>query len=196
MKPELRQKMLALMGEVSTSAGSDRSEQAIALLVQQPEFKQSTAVLLYVAFGHEVKTVGLLERCLALGKQIYAPRVVPKHHPQICRITSPADDLELGSLGILEPRKELPGGDPAAPDFAVVPGLAFDLAGYRLGRGGGFYDRLLADPDFRAFTCGLCFERQTVADLPRESHDQPVRALATETEFRRFIRTPSREGGA
>lgn len=186
MKAEIRRDMLARLANISTSTADDCSEDAINLLIRQPEFVNCTAVLLYVAFGHEVKTVGLLEHCLQKGKHVYAPRVAPKHRPEICRITNPAADFEIGSLGILEPRKEIEAADASLPNFAVIPGLAFDLHGYRLGRGGGFYDRLLADPAFRAYTCGLCFERQVLNNLPREPHDQPVMALATEKQFRRF----------
>jgi len=95
--------------------------------------------------------------------------------------------LETGAFGVREPV----GGAPApAPDLVLVPGLAFDAADFRLGRGGGFYDRWLeANPGVR--TLGLCFACQVVEKIPVESHDLKVDAVLTEEGFLdgRFGRT-------
>jgi 5-formyltetrahydrofolate cyclo-ligase len=81
-----------------------------------------------------------------------------------------------GAMGVREPE----GGQPAPPpDLILVPGLAFDRGGHRLGRGGGYYDRWLASAP-AAFRLGVCFSRQVVEALPRETHDCPVEAVLTE----------------
>jgi 5-formyltetrahydrofolate cyclo-ligase len=100
-------------------------------------------------------------------------------------IRSLRDGLTLGRLGIHEPA----GGQPwlvEAIDFIVVPALAFDHRGYRLGRGGGFYDRFLALPDLRAVTCGLGFAEQVVDEVPVAPHDRPVKLLVTDKGVLRF----------
>ena len=68
-------------------------------------------------------------------------------------------------------------------DLVLVPGLAFTAEGERLGRGGGFYDRLLSSPGFRAFKVGVCFDRQMRETLPMEPHDQRVHRVVTEKGF-------------
>lgn len=71
---------------------------------------------------------------------------------------------------------------PAQLDLIFVPGLAFSLGGLRLGRGGGFYDRLLAHPNLRACKIGVCFEEQILPDLPREPHDRAVDSIITDSQ--------------
>jgi 5-formyltetrahydrofolate cyclo-ligase len=75
-------------------------------------------------------------------------------------------------------------------DLIVVPGLAFDSTGQRLGRGAGFYDRFLANPTLRAFTCGVGFEVQLLDNLPIDRWDMPLHAIATERRLLMTGRTP------
>jgi 5-formyltetrahydrofolate cyclo-ligase len=103
---------------------------------------------------------------------------------KVCRVHSLAD-LEEGYMGILEP----PENELVAPkdlDMIFVPGLAFDRNGERLGRGAGYYDRLLAEPDIRAVLCGVCYDVQVMDCVPHEPRDHRVDMLVTESELLRF----------
>ena len=95
-----------------------------------------------------------------------------------------------GRYGILEP----PAGTREIPisnlDLVLVPGLAFDTAGHRLGRGAGFYDRFLADPNLRAVTCGVGFEAQLLDNVPIDQWDIPLQAVATERRLVLTSHTP------
>jgi len=71
-------------------------------------------------------------------------------------------------------------------DLVIVPGLGFTPTGYRIGRGMGFYDRFLAQPEFVGLSCGLAFEDQVIADLPVLDHDMPLSMLVTDQGIRRF----------
>ena len=102
------------------------------------------------------------------------------HRLRLFRVTSPEDDLEPGILGIREPRPHCPEVDPAQVDWALIPGLAFDRQCYRLGRGGGHYDRLLPLMRPDALCWGMGFSCQIVAGLPVEPHDVPLSGVATE----------------
>ncbi len=94
-------------------------------------------------------------------------------------------DLVPGVFGILEPRgSEVV--EPGAIDFVLVPARGFDRAGNRLGRGGGYYDRYMAHPDFRAIRCGIAYSAQVLPAIPHDAHDLPVHVLVTESGVLRF----------
>lgn len=108
------------------------------------------------------------------GKKIILPRVT--QYGLSLHFIENLDELVEGSFGILEPSSEAPQAPPRA-DLILVPGLAFDRFGMRLGRGGGYYDRLLAD--FEGLRVGICFEGVIFDRIPFESHDQRVDFLAS-----------------
>lgn len=150
-----------------------------------PEFQRADVVLTYLSFGAEVETRGLIRAAWDAGKVVALPWCVPNTRElRWFRITS-FDDLVRSSFGMEEPRP-----DPAneqqlntgARMLAVVPGLTFDAAGYRLGYGGGFYDTFLSA--FLGASVGLCREAQFVPDLHEleiiDTNDVPVDIVATE----------------
>lgn len=160
---------------------------AQAALTGSPAFAAAEAILLYIAFRGEVATEQIAAAAVARGKRLVLPRVVKE--PRGLTLHEYAGDpatLARGAYGILEPRPEWPLVNPAAVDLVVVPGVAFDRTGGRLGYGGGYYDRLLpqvlaANPGARLI--GLAYSFQVVEGLPRDPHDVPVHGLATELGF-------------
>jgi len=94
-------------------------------------------------------------------------------------------DLAPGVYGILEPQSSEV-VEPGAIDFVLVPARGFDRHGNRLGRGGGYYDRYMSHPDFRALRCGIAFAVQLLDTLPHDEHDLPVHLLLTEGGTLRF----------
>jgi 5-formyltetrahydrofolate cyclo-ligase len=147
-----------------------------------PGYEAAQSILLYVkGFPEELDSRPFFRHALQSGKRVLCPRVDrPAHRLRLFLVNSLEDDLEPGILGIPEPRSHCPEVNPAEVDWALVPGLAFDRQCYRLGRGGGHYDRLLPllRPD--ALCWGLGFECQIVAKLPVEPHDFPLYGVATE----------------
>lgn len=134
----------------------------------------------FASFGTEIPTQPMVHALLASARRVLMP-FVDGARMRAAVVEAP-DDLAPGSRGIPEPL------DPVAvdpgPDVAVlVPGVAFDEHGRRLGYGGGFYDSFLATTP--ALRIGVCFDCQIVAEVPVESHDLPVRVIVTE---RRVIR--------
>jgi 5-formyltetrahydrofolate cyclo-ligase len=106
--------------------------------------------------------------------QIEASELQPR---QVCSL----DDLQRGQLNVWEPKAHCTPIEIAALDLILVPGLAFTRDGARLGRGGGYYDRLLANPACRAHRIGIAYELQIVDAIPVEPHDQRVHQIITES---------------
>jgi 5-formyltetrahydrofolate cyclo-ligase len=130
-------------------------------------------VLLYAtAFPEELDTRAWLGLVLAGGRRLLCPRVDRKgRRLRLYEVKDPQADLRPGALGIPEPRPGAPEVAPGEVDWVLVPGLAFDPRGYRLGRGAGYYDRLLPTLRPDAPRWSLCLDCQWVDELPVEPHD-------------------------
>lgn len=146
------------------------------------EFAAADAVLAYLSFGAEVDTRELVQRAWEAGKTVCLPRVVPGMREMRWYAVESLHGLARSSFGVEEPPDD-PSREVRPVDFAhpvaLVPGLAFDRAGFRLGYGGGFYDVFL--PTFPGASIGLIRACQLVEVLPvRDAHDAPVDIVVTE----------------
>lgn len=179
-KSLLRQAVLAARSALGPAARAENSRKILAHLSGLPVYQRAAIIHTYMSLPEEVETHTLILSALAAGKRIVLPGV---------RVGSPVlqhyfirslDDLRPGIFKILEPdpKKCVP-ADPAAIDLILVPGIAFDLRGNRLGFGKGFYDRFLMNQP--APCVGLAFAVQIVPHVPVEPWDVPVDALITET---------------
>jgi 5-formyltetrahydrofolate cyclo-ligase len=149
---------------------------AIAERVQGlPAFGSAQVVALYWALPSEPDTTSLIDVSAALGKRVLLP-MFGHEAPQLGEFAG-WDRLVPGPLGLKQPQG--PPVEAGQVDLFVVPGLAFDRDGFRLGRGKGYYDRLLARRSPRAFLCGLCLDDMIVARLPRQAHDVPMACLVS-----------------
>jgi 5-formyltetrahydrofolate cyclo-ligase len=174
-KADLRSKFLAV-AMARPEEEIARASQVIEARVRElPEFQSAQVLAMYHAMPSEPATRGLIGAALGLGKQVVLP-LFGHDEPELGFFVS-WDRLVPGPLGIAQP------AGPAIPiarvDLFLVPGLAFDRAGFRLGRGKGYYDRLLARRSPQALMCGVCFDDVLVERLPRESHDIPMDRLLT-----------------
>lgn len=179
-KRALRDKLLrraeALAGEYIAEA----SAKMTALVTSCSVYQESRALFIYVSTAREPDTAGVLADALRSGKAVYVPKCLPGGHMRAVRIES-RDDLRPGFAGILEPADSLPEADPGAIDLAIVPCVSVARDGRRLGRGGGYYDRFLADS--RAVKLCLCFEQLLSDDIPTAAHDVRMDCAATENEI-------------
>jgi 5-formyltetrahydrofolate cyclo-ligase len=141
-----------------------------------PGFARAHTVLLYAsAFPEEIATGPMLKRALEAGKRLVCPRVDrAERRLRLFAVDDPARDLVPGTLGIPEPREGCPEVVPAAVDWVLVPGLAFDARGFRLGRGAGHYDRLLPVLRPDAPRWAMIHDCQWVDALPVGPHDVAV----------------------
>jgi 5-formyltetrahydrofolate cyclo-ligase len=173
--------MIAAIRALEPGARSAQEDALVEAFPRLPGWSGSRTVLLYVsAFPEEIRTERLLSLACEASRRLVLPRVdLAERRLRLHPVSDPRSDLEPGILGIPEP---LPGLSEVAPDevdWALVPGLAFDESGYRLGRGAGLYDRLLPimRPDCICWSIG--FACQLVPALPVERHDIPIDGVST-----------------
>lgn len=152
-------------------------------LLARSDFQAAPVVLLYVAaFPEEIDTRPLIDAVVQSGRALVLPRVDRNERRLILhRIDHPARQLRAATLGIPEPAPDAPRVDPETLDWVLVPGLGFDHMGYRLGRGAGYYDRLLATLPPHIPCWSIAHDCQVIDVLPREPHDQPVHGIETPT---------------
>jgi 5-formyltetrahydrofolate cyclo-ligase len=188
-KAEIRR---AVVARILAMDPDDRRVQEAALarrFEQLPGLAGSKTVLLYAsAFPEESDTRPILRRAAELRKRVILPTV--DRRTWSLRLFEVADfdqDLVASPRGIPEPRPTCPEVGPAAIDWVLVPGLAFDARGRRLGRGAGHYDKLLPTLRPEVPRWALILDAQWVEDLPVEPHDQPLDGVA---DFRRTVVTP------
>ena len=188
-KRELRSALRARRKALPPSERSALSLAAQHNILDSGAWKKARSVALYMPMPEETDTAALLQDAWATGKTVLLPLCSPEEpgHMNFFACTG-LHELTPGSFGILEPDIDalvhngpecaLPA---AAPELVIVPGVAFDNLGRRLGMGGGYYDRLFARPDYAGTTrIGLAFDFQRVPALPGGDWDLPVHALSTE----------------
>jgi 5-formyltetrahydrofolate cyclo-ligase len=181
-KRSLRRKMRAWLGDVTAQQRASASEKACAVLRQQPAWQQAKTLLLFAPLPHELDVWPLVLQAIAKGKTVTLPAFSPQEATYIARQVRHLDaDLVIGKFGIREPSPKCPELSLNRLDFALMPGVAFDLHGCRLGRGKGFYDQLLAG--VRGIRCGVAFDEQIVDDVPNEPHDLHVNCILTPTRW-------------
>lgn len=180
VKKRLRKEILARRQALDPAQAAQWSGAITRSLLAMPVYRQARTLMVYAAFRGEVDTSGIIRAALAEGKTVALPKVVGEGQMRAHRIERYPDDLVPGTFGIREPAASAPVIDPPELDLVVVPGLAFDPAGGRLGYGGGFYDRYLLSGHVWAAKVAICYSFQVRSDLPLEEHDLRVDWLVTE----------------
>jgi len=165
---------LSLSLKVQTDSGNIIQDTFLAL----PEYLASCSVALYWAVNGEVSTEKVINQALLAGKSLFLPAVEGK--TMIFRRISSLDDLVLGSFGVMQPDPGCQAAEPEDIDMIVVPGIAFDLAGQRIGYGKGYYDRVLHRLEGRGRLTAFCYQFQLVDSLKSEKHDVVMDRIITE----------------
>lgn len=173
LRREVRARRDALPPEERERLGQAVVRNLLAL----PAVSQASTVLTFSSFGSEVNTGPIIEQLARDGRRVALPRAEGRTIVPVAYRSG--DPVKPSSFGALEPA----GGDPVRPeeiDVVVVPGLAFDRHGHRVGYGGGFYDRFLGRLRPDALTVGICFSVQVVDEVPHGRGDRPVDLVVTE----------------
>jgi len=180
LKKAMRRDVTARILAVDPAARRAEEGALAARFATLPGLDRAATVLLYAsAFPEEIDTRPMLARALALGKRLVCPRVDrPSRRLRLHEVIDPAVDLIPGVRGIPEPGPDCPEVEPSEIDWVLVPGLAFDRRGYRLGRGAGHYDRLLPTLRPGVPAWALILEAQWVPEVPTEPHDRPISGVA------------------
>ncbi len=164
-------------------------------------YRASDTVMLYMALSHEVQTAALITHARRHDKRVLIPLVTPTGLSAVVCPTEAAH-FRCGPFGILEPRDASAAVPPAEIDLVLVPGVGFDVAGTRLGYGGGYYDRFLRLLPACAHVCGLAFHTQILPSIPQLPHDIRMPMVVTEQGIHTYntVRppiadTPANEAG-
>lgn len=180
VKHTIRQQLLVQRKQLDEKNCQDLSLRIQQSLIDADCFSRAETLALYSPINNEVRTDHLLAVARQSGKQVCYPRVCGEAL-QFVQVVSVAE-LAPGAFGVAEPKSGgiVPVGE---IDLVVVPGVAFDLNGYRLGYGKGFYDRELSRVTQKTASVGLCYEFQLCEELPVEEHDQQLDYIATEMQL-------------
>lgn len=183
---QARKKAIREQAHANRNAQPDKDElskQICGKLIELPEYQAGRTILYYVDARSEVRTRHYLPEALTHAKKIVVPYCVDGEL-ELFHLAS-MEELELGMYRILEPRKDLRSVpekrvDVQELDLIVVPGVAFDRNGGRMGHGFGYYDKLLWQARPETLLCALAFECQLFDEIPTESHDIFMDRLITE----------------
>ena len=177
MKAELRKKILQEMKALSQEQKQAMDQVLTERFLQHPFYQEAKTIATYLSFPHEFQTQELIEQALKDGKKVLIPKTYPKgrmdfvvYHPQ---------QLVKTSFGLLEPKGDLEVVEPSQIDLIHVPGLAFTREGYRIGYGGGYYDRYLEH--FTVQSLSTIYPCQ-VQEFNSEDHDIPVQEVLIDEE--------------
>ena len=179
-KREIRKRIMTLRNAMPLEAIAAKSGEIVRRLTELREIRETSTLMVFLSFGSEVLTDGLIEWGWNAGKRIVVPLCRPEGRVlSPCRIDSFAD-LETGHYGIREPKADrLQVVPPGEIDAVLVPAVAFDRRGYRVGYGGGYYDRFLPKVP-RAAKIGAVFACQIVPEVPIDRYDVQAERIATE----------------
>jgi 5-formyltetrahydrofolate cyclo-ligase len=185
-KAAVRRRARGVLKAVGWEARQRFSTEAVSLLLERPEFRVAKVILGYMALPDELDLARAYEWAWASGKTVLLPRYVPASGEAeggyCAAVADPGFLSHLpGQFGIPEPPASAPTVPLNALDFVLVPGLGFDFGGRRLGRGKGFYDRLLAQAS--GVKCGVALDAQVFERLPSEPHDIAMNFVLTPTRW-------------
>jgi len=179
-KAALRKQIRGILQKISPAARGALSAQIRDRLKEQVFWKNTGSVLFFAPASNEVDVWPLLEEALNAGKTAALPRFDSTDQSYVaCRVQNLRSEIVAGEFGIREPAAKCVEIPLSKFDLVLVPGVAFDLQGHRLGRGRGFYDRLLAE--VRGVKCGVAFDEQLASEVPAGMLDVQVNFILTAT---------------
>lgn len=180
MKKEIRKRVLNLRNELTVDMVQDKSQCIYNTIVENGFLNKPQIIMLYMDFRNEVKTLALIHHVLDQNKILVLPRIDMKTKTMTLHRVNSLANLERSKFGILEPAFENIVQEDEV-DLILSPGVAFDKNCYRLGYGGGFYDRLLSKKRKEVPVIALAFDLQIIAKVPTEPHDIKVDYIVTES---------------
>lgn len=188
-KRSLRSQLLALRRAIDHDSWYSSSRAAQLNLLSLDEYDRAECLALYAPAHNETDTSLILTEAFKAGKRVLYPAVCGQH--MVFRQVKQVEELQEGAFGILEPCPTGTDHHADEADLIVVPGVAFDPSGHRIGYGKGFYDRFLQHPGRTAHLVGLCHDFQLTGEIiPADSHDIPMEIVVSD---QRIIRIPQKK---
>jgi 5-formyltetrahydrofolate cyclo-ligase len=186
-KARLRKDIRDLLRQVAPEQREEWSAVLTGRIFDLPEYRQAKTVMVFLSLSREFETTDLMTLAINAGKTVCAPKI-----DWATWTMRPVKLASARDVVTDEHRLNEPAGNEPVPvesiDLVLVPGLAFDVDGYRVGRGGGFYDRFLARVDLVALRVAPTFDLQVRPRIPHDSHDRRVDVILTPTKLLRIVR--------
>lgn len=177
MKSETRKSLIKHRDGMSRNEVENYSRKIFDFIINWDCFRTSNYIMLYHSFRNEVDTIDLIKYCLENSKTVILPKSIKEGFKLIpCRVNS-LSELKKSNFGIYEPSGENV-VDRELIDMVIVPGVAYDREGYRLGYGAGFYDRFLEN--YNGTKAGICYDFQLIDNVYKDEHDVRMDYLITE----------------
>ncbi len=181
-KEEIREKYRKIRAQIPSETRKHADSQIAERLFNRPEYRDARIIYCYMSFKDEADTASIIDESLRLGKQVALPRVSGKSKMEFFFISG-QKDLVTGFMGIKEPAGYcLEASAPSEDALVLLPGLAFDRSGARLGYGGGFYDTYLAK-HAGCKKAALAYSAQIAPEIPTEPVDVKTDMIITEKEL-------------
>ncbi len=179
IKTGLRQEYLARRAALPPEERQRRDQKICDLILASTSYRYAETVLGYYPRADEIDIRPVLEAALQSGRQVYLPRCAPEHRMHYRRITA-LSDVEAGTYGLCEPPEDAPcyETEQVVPTLCLVPGVVFDRFGYRIGYGGGYYDRFLRE--FHGAAAGVVYRDFICPTLPAGRFDLPLPVMMTD----------------
>ena len=182
-KEDLRKEYMKNRKKIANIKGKSKSNKITTNLLSLEELKKSKNILLYISYRSEVGTERLINKLLKNSKNVFAPYCIKdEKRMEIVQINDPTKDLKKGAYGIKEPKNSLRKKDNEINqlDIVIVPAVAFSKSGYRIGYGGGYYDRFLSRLPSKTISIGINYDELIFESVPKEDHDLAVDIIVTD----------------
>lgn len=183
MKKDFRKQVIESRKNKDSEFISINSQIITEKLLSMDCIQQASTIMLYLDFNNEVKTDQLITKLISLRKTVTSPVTIKDERKLIpYEITNLKEGINIGAYGIREPNKDISNEiDVKNIDVLIVPAVAYDKNCYRLGYGGGYYDRFIERLRDDAITIGIAFDLQLFDSIPKEEHDAQLNYIITES---------------
>lgn len=181
-KKVMRKQMIEILKQITKPFYEDYSYKIANKLFEDEDWKNTNVVGITVSKFPEVDTYQIIRKAWEQGKKVVVPKCYPTNKEMVFYLLSEFSQLESVFFGLLEPREDCSEAvDASQIDLMIVPGLAYTKEGYRIGFGGGYYDRYLKNYTGRSLT--LAFDVQIIPQFVVEKYDMPISKIITNTEI-------------
>lgn len=185
-KNNLRNEFMSKRENLKNKIIIDKSKRIISNFLRTDFYKKNNKIFIYVSYKNEVKTHDLIKKMLKDKKEVYVPNPNPETKEMEAVLIKEFDDLTEGNYGILEPINSNFKLEPYFLDLIIVPGLVFSHKGFRIGYGGGFYDRFLARAKTKnsdPLKISFVYKEFIIDKIPTNQYDLPVDYIITEEKI-------------
>ena len=192
-KQSIREESRKRRTEMDGERRRERDEKIANNVRRLHQYSPSSTLLIYVSTPIEIDTKKIIENAWADGKKVAVPRCIPETRLMEFHYISSFDDLKPGSFGVLEPDETLPIVEDFSGCLMIVPAMQFDIYGFRLGYGKGYYDRYMSR--FTGVSAGLCYSEELRRHMYHGRYDKPVDIIVTDRYIRTCKKQNSNYGG-